>query len=177
MATHVQSESLSFLWVAAPEKKLGMKLLHPNYFKNQFFINILVPDSSPFRYALVQYSFKSGVEKPLQTKLHGNSKNHSSAPYVRTWASTKESVKNASEVFQPRDALHKVIAEDLGGIATCASVGQIPRGRQQVKDLRKESRIKTLSSANAQDDPWYRILGECKKQAGNTNTAFLRDVS
>jgi hypothetical protein len=176
LATHVQSESLSFLWVAAPEKKLGMKLLHPNYFKNQFFINILVPDSSPFRYALVQYSFKSGIEKPLQTKLHGNSKNHSSAPYVRTWASTKESVKNASEVFQHRDALHKVIAEDLGGIATCATVGQIPRGQQQVKDLRKESRIKTLSSANAQDDPWYRILGECKKQAGNTNTAFLRDV-
>ncbi len=51
----------------------------------------------------------------------------------------KKCVRNASEIFQPRDALHKVIAEDLGGIATCASVGQIPRGRQQVKDLRKKA--------------------------------------
>ena len=76
-----------------------------------FIYVIYVPDSSPFHYALVQYSFKSGIEKPLQTKPHGNSKSHSS-----------------------------------------------------------------ISSANTHGDPWYRLLGECKKQADNTNTAFLRDV-
>ena len=65
-----------------------------------------------------------------------------SKPYIRTWASTKESVKNASELVQPRDAVHKVIVDDLGGIAACSSVGQIPRGRQQVKDLGKSARKK-----------------------------------
>ena len=45
-----------------------------------------------------------------------------SKPYIRTWASTKESVKNASEQGQPCDAVHKVIADDLGGTAACSSV-------------------------------------------------------
>ena len=70
----------------------------------------------------------------------------------------KESVRNASEQVQPRDAVHKVIADDLGGIAACSSVGQIPCGRQQVKDLGKSARIKepkkSLSSGNIHDDPW-----------------------
>ncbi len=91
------------------KKNLGMWLLHPNCFISLLFIYVIyVPDSSPFRYALVQYSFKSGIEKPLQTKPPGDSKIHSS-----------------------------------------------------------------ISSANTHSDPWYRLLGECKKQADNTNTAFL----
>ena len=72
---------------------------------------------------------------------HGNSKDSSSKLYIRTWASTKESVRNASELVQPRDSVH--IVDDLGGIAACSSVGQIPRG-QQVKDLGKSARKKEL---------------------------------
>ena len=137
-----------------------------------------MPNVTLFRYSLVQYSFKSGIEQPIQRKRHGNSKNSSLKPYIRTCASTKESVRNASKQVQPRDAVHKVIADDLGGIASCSSVGQIPRGRQQFKDLGKSARIKepkkSLSSGNIHDDPWYRLLGESK--ASNRKTAFLRDV-
>ena len=62
----------------------------------------------------------------------------------------------------------------------CSSVGQIPRGWQQVKNLGKSARKKepkkTLSTNIVQEDPWFRLLGESKKQASNSKTAFLRDV-
>ena len=109
-----------------------------------------------FCHSLAQYSFKSGIEQPIQRKCHGNSKDSSSKPYIRTWASMKESVKNASELVQRHDAVHKVIVDDLGGIAACSSVGQIPCGRQQVKDLgksvRKNEPKKTLSTNSVHDN-------------------------
>ena len=76
--------------------------------------------------------------------------------------------------------MRKVIVDDLGGIAACSSVGPIPHGRQQVKDLGKSAGKKepkkTLSTNSVQDDPWFRLLDESKKQASNRKTAFLRDV-
>ena len=139
------------------------------------------PDGVPFRYAFVQYSFKNGVERPLKPKPHGNSKANSGAQHhIRTWESTKECVRNASKCLQPRETVHKVVKDDIGGIAACSSVGQIPRGRQQVKDLRKSATktglVKSLSPGNVTDDPWFRLLGACKKQAANAKTAFIRDV-
>ena len=76
--------------------------------------------------------------------------------------------------------MYKAVAEDLGGIASCSSVGQVPRNRQQVKDLArnqtKTSKGKNLSGREGTDDPWYRLLGESKSQAINRCTAFIRDV-
>ena len=89
-------------------------------------------------------------------------------------------MKSASNELNPREVVHKVVKDDLGGLASCSSVGQMPRNRQQVKDLARNQtaaeRKKNLSGNYDHDDPWYRILGESKKQASNKKTAFIRDV-
>ena len=36
--------------------------------------------------------------------------------------------------------------------------------------------MKSLSPGNVPDDPWFRLLGACKKQAANAKTAFIHDV-
>ena len=43
------------------------------------------------------------------------------------------------------------------------------------KDVRKRAR-KTLSENADDDDPWFRLLVESKKQASTRSTAFIRDV-
>ena len=129
---------------------------------------------------MVQYAFKDGIEHPIVRSQHGNSKTPSTKPYVRTWSSTMEALKSESNKLNPREAVHKVVKNDLGGLASCSSVGQMPRNRQQVKDLTRNQSVagckKSLSENYEQDDPWYRILGESKKQACNRKTPFIRDV-
>ena len=136
------------------------------------------------RYCLVQYSFKGGIEHPIELKPHGNCKSQTSTGYVRTWGSTKTFLKSASEKSKPREVVYKAVTEELGGLPSCASVGQLPRGRQQVKDYARKRNnesnvpVKNLSGSRAgkQNDPWFRLLGDCKKQASHRNSAFIRDV-
>lgn len=139
-----------------------------------------MPNEDVYRYCMVQYSFKSGVEKPVNMqRLHGNTKS-ATKPYIRTWSSTKGAIENAVKDLAPREVIHKVVSDDLGGLASCSGLGQMPRNRQQVKDIGKakkgETCLKNLSGNDNQDDPWYRLLGDCKKQSNDRKTAFLRDV-
>ncbi len=133
------------------------------------------------RYCLVQYSFKGGKEHPIKQHQHRNSKgNAASTKYVRTWASTKSLVKNLCQEIKPREVTYKAVSEELGGIASCSSISQMPRNRQQIKDFArnqsKDKESKNLSGKEKTDDPWYRLLSECKSQAANKPTAFIRDV-
>ena len=126
---------------------------------------------------MVQYAFK---DHPIVRSQHGNSKTSSTKPYVRTWSSKKEALKNVSNELNPCVIAHKVVKDDLGGLANCSSIGQMPRNRQQVKDLARNQSAasckKSMSGNYEHDDPWYRILGESKKQTSNKKTAFIRDV-
>ena len=36
--------------------------------------------------------------------------------------------------------------------------------------------VKNISGRGREDDPWFRLLGDCKKQATDRNSAFIRDV-
>ena len=146
------------------------------------FWHFLVSNGELHRYCLVQYSFKGGNEHPIMLRPHKNSK-APSKPYIRTWDSTKSMIKEAPKEMKPREVVYKTVAEDLGGISKCSSPGQLPRGRQQVKDFaRKMLSVsdplgkKNISGKCGNDDPWYRLLGECKKQATSRKTAFIRDV-
>ena len=103
---------------------------------------------------------------------------------MRTWESTKVYLEKASQVKRPRDAVHHVISDNLGGIESCDGIGQLPRNRQQSSDL-KRKRIdentsqlqrKNISGKNKVDDPWYMLLNESKKQNENKRNAFIRDV-
>ena len=121
------------------------------------------------------------IERTLKPKPHGNLKANSRARHdIKSWESTKKCIRNSSKGLQPRDTVHQVLKEDIREIAACSGVGQMLRERQQVKDLRKSATktglVKSLLPGNVTDDPWFRLLGACKKQAAHGKTAFIRDV-
>ncbi len=84
---------------------------------------------------MVQYSFKGGIEHSVEPAPHGNSRKKDTQQYVRTWDSTKKDVIEESESKHPGEVIHSVIDNAWSGIQTCVSLGQIPRNRQQAKDL------------------------------------------
>lgn len=133
------------------------------------------------RYCLVRYSFKGGAEHSTEFRPHGNYKSRSTG-YMRTWTSTKTFLKSASEESKPREVVYKTVTEELGGLPGCSGIRQLPRGRQQVKDFGRKPRdktsvpVKNISGAGKQHDPWFRLLGDCKKQASDRKSAFIRDV-
>lgn len=84
--------------------------------------------------------------------------------------------------MKAREAVHHAIAEGLGGLQSCVGLGQVPRDRQQVKDMARRKPVnkgsypKNMSSAGRTSDPWYMLLNECKIQGRDPKTAFVRDV-
>ena len=132
----------------------------------------------------MQYYFKDGEEHPIAFARHGNSKK-TTQDYIRTWESTKYLLEKVSRNKKPRDAVHKVVSDDLGGVASCAGVGQLPRNRQQASDLKRNrertqqpnsSTQKNMSGPGRADDPWYLLLNASKQHSLNKETAFVRDV-
>jgi hypothetical protein len=86
----------------------------------------------------MQYYFTSGVEHSVESAPHRNAKRKNHNQYARTWENTKDAIRkehNSSKL--PRESVHNVVAE-IGGVQSCAGLGQLPRGRQQAKDLQKK---------------------------------------
>lgn len=135
-----------------------------------------------YRYCLIQYYFKGGREHPVEHIPHGNSKKKQD--YIRTWESTKGLLEEASDKKKPRDAVHHVMENGLGGLTSCVGLGQMPRNRQQSSDLKrnKNKRVvhsmnhKNMSGAGSDNDPWYLLLNESKRQSRIKESAFVRDV-
>lgn len=42
---------------------------------------------------------------------------------------------SACEKSKPREVVYKAVTEELGGLSSCVSLGQLPRSRQQVMDM------------------------------------------
>ncbi len=84
--------------------------------------------------------------------------------------------------MKAREAVHHAITEGLGGLQSCVGFGQVPRNRQQVKDMARRKAVskgsfpKNMSGAGRNSDPWYMLLNESKIQAREPKTAFVRDV-
>ena len=80
-----------------------------------FLIISVTLDGIPVRYALVQYSFKNGVDRAnFKAKPHGNLKaNYRARHDIKIWESTKECIRNSSKGLQPRDTVHQVLKEDI----------------------------------------------------------------
>ena len=95
-----------------------------------YFYHYVGADGGIHRYCFVQYSFKGGKEHPILPRKHKNSK--STGPYVRTWQSTKDVMKQKFDEMNPREVVYKTVEDDFGGIASCSGLGQLPRDRQQV---------------------------------------------
>ena len=112
---------------------------------------------------------------------HGNSKKKKT-PYVRTWESTRHQLKIVVGEMRAREAVHHAITDGLGGLQSCVGLVQVPRNRQQVKDMARRKAVskglylKNTSGAGRTSDPWYMLLNESEIQGRDPKTAFVRDV-
>ena len=66
--------------------------------------------------------------------------------------------------------LLKLFSKKAGGVLSAPSAGALPRGRQQVKDIRRAS--------SSDVDPMYSVMMMCKESEGRKNKdAFVRQVN
>ena len=116
--------------------------------------------------AIVQYLFTCG-EHEVKIAPHGNSKAGES--YVRTMPSVIDKLKSTAAKKTAKRAL-TFVAQEAGGITTAHCASALPRGRQQVDDIRRGS----LSNS----DPLYSMMVMCKESEGkNAPEAFVRIVN
>lgn len=94
-------------------------------------------------------------------------------PYTRTHKSTLTTLKNELKSNQPRIALDKV-TEECGGLKSGHSAGSWPRDITQVYDLQKKDDFSSCKLSKS--DPYLAHVMECKEQAKDINSAYIRKV-
>ena len=104
-------------------------------------------------------------EHDVKIAPHGNSLK--SECYMRTMPSVMNALKSVSSTNTAKRAL-TFVSREAGGITKATSAGALPRGRQQVHDMRRGS-----TSASAMD-PLFTLMMMCKESEGkNSPDAFI----
>ena len=81
---------------------------------------------------------------------------------------TRDQLKIVAGEIKAREAVHHAITDGLGGLQSSVGLGQVPRNRQQVKDMARRKAVskgsyaKYISGAGRTSDPWYMLLNESK---------------
>ena len=114
----------------------------------------------------VQYSFCGKPHSVLQ-RPHGNSK--SSQPFVRTTPSTLQKLKDCRKNHQTPKQAVSTITNEKGGIVNTKAVGDIPRNRRQVYNIK--------NSQNNDTDPLLSVMAMCKQSMGKDGDPFVRIVT
>lgn len=116
--------------------------------------------------AFVQYSFCGRPHSVLQ-KPHGNSK--SSMPFVRATPSTLQKLKDCCKNSQtPKQAISNV-TNQKGGIVNSKAVGDIPRNRRQVYNIKKPH--------YDDSDALLSVMAMCKQSMDKDQDPFVRIVT
>ena len=98
-------------------------------------LSLLDGDDDLLHLALVQYVFKE-VEHEVIAAPHGSSKHDDK--YMRTMPSVMAKLKKVAGKSTPKNAV-ETISKKAGGVLSAPSARAHPRGRQQVKDIRRAS--------------------------------------
>ena len=123
-------------------------------------------DNDTLNLALLQYTF-TGKEHKIKVAPHGNSVKSES--YVRTMPSVMEKLKSTSSTSTAKHAIAKV-EDTIGRVTTALSAAGIPRGRQQVNDIRRKLFTKI--------DPLFSLMTMCKEgESSKSPDAFVRVVT
>ena len=131
------------------------------------FFSFVDSDNDTLNLALLQYTFKDKEHK-IKVAPHGNSVKSES--YVRTMPSVMEKLKCASSTNTAKHAI-ALVENTTGSVTTALSAAGIPRGRQQVDDIRKKL-FKTDS------DPLFSLMTMCKEgESSKSPDAFVRIVT
>ena len=139
--------------------------LHMNPPYNSRVFLIIDRDGNHHRYCVVQYYFKNGVEHAVEPAPHGNGKSKEKSHYVRTWQSTKDTIVEGNNSAKlPRECIRDVI-DDVTEDSQ-SGLGQLPRGRQQVKDFKRNDHNSSQGNFSSKsNDLWYSLIQKCKAQA------------
>ena len=114
----------------------------------------MIIDDAPSSRCVVQYRFESGREHKVVIKPHGNFKGRKQA-FSRTHPSTMKLLKEEALKCSPKEAVGTVYEEN-GGMMGATSLGQLPRNREQVSNLRRNIGSKqSLCSNKGLRDPLF----------------------
>ena len=115
----------------------------------------------------MQYSF-SGKPHPILQKSHGISK--SAKPFIRTTPSTLQKLKECRKTNQPPKLAVSTVTKEKGGIANAKAIGDIPRNRRQVYNIKQASKgddnVALLS-----------VMAMCKQSIDKDEEPFVRMVT
>ena len=118
-----------------------------------------------FPLVLLHYKY-DGKPTKFKVEKHGN-RSSSNMPYVRTKASTKQSIAEKAQQYGPKRALFQVTKE-AGGVCGVDSTGTLPRNENQVKYIKK----KQQEPGPANKDPLASVM-ELQK---TTFCGFIREI-
>ena len=110
----------------------------------------------------MQYLFDY-EEHPVTSKPHGNSK--STKGFAKSKASTLQKIKAKTQIKGPSQVYDEVF-EEAGGMLTFESLGDIPKGRKQVENVKYNSRPQRskdqlydlVEKAKVESKPYIRRL-------------------
>ena len=100
------------------------------------------------------YKFKNTTPHSVELVPHGNAKY--GRPYVRTAASTLQSMKKEATIHKPKQVVESVYAE-CGGVVSAGSLGELPRDRKQVQNIRHQKKGDTTLMRGAKDELFAAI--------------------
>ena len=102
-----------------------------------------------------------GKEHKVAIKPHSNSKLRKQ-PYCRTHPSTIAMIKEEAENSSPKDSV-RIVYNKQGGIMGATSIGESPRNRRQVSNIRsKISSSSSICSAKGLRDPLFMVMEQSK---------------
>ena len=108
------------------------------------------------------------MEHEVIVAPHGSSKHDDK--YMRTMPSVMTKLKKVACKSTPKSAV-EIVSKKASGVLSAPSAGALPRGWQQVKDIRHASISKHV-------DPLYSVMMMCKESEGRRNEdAFVRQVN
>ena len=116
------------------------------------------------------YKFKNTKPHSVQLVPHGNAKY--GRPYVRTAASTLQSMKKEASIHKPKQVVESVYSES-GGVVGARSLGELPRNRKQVQNIRHQRKGEATLMRGAKDELFIAIE-QCKMAEGTER--FVQDV-
>ena len=127
--------------------------------------------------ALLVYKFDGVPEHEVIIHPHGNAKENK--PYRRTKESTKTRIKELEHNCTPKEALDKVFVS-RGGVMAAQSAGDLPRGRTQVYNIKrnlqeKQLKISVGDSMCGTKDMLYVVMAQCKN--AEKENIFVQDVT
>ena len=106
----------------------------------------------------MQYWFDSGREHKVLIRSHGNSKRRKQS-FCRTHPSTMRALKEEAQNHPPVN----VVYEEKGGMMGAKSLGELPRNRGQVSNMRRSVNSNLpLCSSKGLRNPLFMVMEQCK---------------